>query len=91
MSEQEIRERHEALEAMTSTQSVRVLSELRSQAHKDRGELLGRLEAILGRCEELTAELDALEDYIKDCEEDDAHISERECPSYLFNAAPTRP
>lgn len=38
--EKEIRARHEALEAMVFTQSVHIQTELRSQAHKDRGELL---------------------------------------------------
>ena len=48
--EQEIRDRHNALEGMISTQSVKIVNEAKSQAHRDRGELLkviGRLKTEL--------------------------------------------
>jgi hypothetical protein len=35
-----IRSRHRELEEMKSTQSVKLMNELKSQAHKDRAELL---------------------------------------------------
>lgn len=39
-----IKRRHSSLEGMESTQSTRILSELRSQAHADRGRLLAMLD-----------------------------------------------
>jgi len=44
MTEKDIRDRHEALSGMVSTLSTSVQAELRSQAHKDRGELLDLLQ-----------------------------------------------
>ena len=41
MSEKTIRETHERLEEMKHTHSTKIVNEVKSDAHKDRGELLG--------------------------------------------------
>ncbi len=41
-----IQQRHDKLETMKLTQSVTLMSELRSQAHKDRGVLLERVKEL---------------------------------------------
>ena len=45
MSEKSIREAHEKLEQIKWTQSVKIVNEVKSDAHRDRGELL---ELLLG-------------------------------------------
>lgn len=56
----DIKARHDHLEGQRSTQSVELLTELRSTAHRDRGWLIRELERALEQNEKLAGELDVL-------------------------------
>ena len=70
MSEQGIREHHNKLEVMRSSQSVTIVNEVKSQAHKDRGELLDLIASLKM---ELLAEKersDFMRSFIEDMDEE---------------------
>ena len=60
MEVSEIRARHETLESLNSTQSTRQMNELRSQAHRDRGELLKHIADLEEKVGALKMELASL-------------------------------
>lgn len=73
MSEKTIRETHERLEEMKHTHSTKIVNEVKSDAHKDRGELLGIIDELkevngmaLKTAIDLTEQLDKTMEYWKD-------------------------
>jgi len=79
MNEKEIRTRHDQMESMKSTQSVKIVNELKSQAHKDRGELLKIIQelrekngVLLTMIHDEKLRADGLQDYV------DMEISEQD-------------